>query len=128
MVQPSRRQCKDIAGIQAGYPVADIFYLQARSLLFTLFQCSVRSYCSQDRKFQYISCSPPDLAATQMDFFQISPSRSSCSLSPLLLCLCLLKIHQESNFRSNSSNNLHSGSSKCDNCAVSRRTSACQAL
>lgn len=49
---------KTLLALAVEYPFVDILYLPAISSLFPLFLCTVRSYCSQNRRFQFISCSP----------------------------------------------------------------------
>lgn len=68
--------------------------LPASSSLFTLLQCSVRSYCSQSSPFPVLLSET--FCVTEV-YLQMVSSKCSCSLSPLLWCLCLLKRNQVSN-------------------------------
>lgn len=128
-VQPSRRQCKDIAGTSSWIPIFRYFFhLPASSSLVTLFQCSLRSYCSQDRKYL-----PHSSSGVLLHMY----NRNACwafsrwchpnARAASLLCYCACVAWKETQVSNLDQTAATNPTSEHDNGVVSRHSLTCHA-
>lgn len=127
-----RRQCQDIAGTCSWISVCRYFCIYQQAVHSSHCSYAVSGHTAhRTGGSSSIPVLPFETWVTEAYIgpflFQMVSSKCSCSLSPLLLCLCLLKRNQVSNLDQTPADRPYTGLIKRDNCFVSTQTLACHA-